>query len=137
MKINELRIGNIVRIGRDHAVVNRIESNGIGFDRADNFGPDYIKIEKVEGVPITEKRLLLVGFEKGKFGNLSIDFGDSILILIPSHVFFYPVYSMYSELHAEENQDVHLNRIQYMHELQNLYFTLRGEELIKTSENEK
>lgn len=115
MKANELRIGNWVTATccYDDKPIRNIEYSQIdcGFE-------DFL-----EPIPLTGEWLLKFGFEKAykdrvfKFNdNFGVDFGISI--------FFIQHYK--NEVH---NSFIR-TEIYYVHQLQNLYFALTGEELV-------
>jgi hypothetical protein len=102
MKAEELRIGNYVydTLGK----VNRIDLEAI----------TYIVKEphnQVKPLPLTEEWLLKFGFENNKLGLFDV---RKVVDDIAYHIYFIKT---------------HLKEIQYVHQLQNLYFALTGEEL--------
>jgi hypothetical protein len=115
IKANELRIGNYIQ--RDDEPLE-VDSEIIrNFDEL-----DIILIYKYSPIPLTEEWLLKFGFVKQRNEYIK---GDYCLTLI---------YDTTSWLLAEfdYNTDafVHIGRnIDYVHNLQNLYFALTGEEL--------
>lgn len=120
MKAKDLRIGNLVynKVG-DIKVVRFIAC----LDEIHN-----CSIEEIQPIPITEDWLKRIGFKKSN--AFWIDLTTHYLELIgPVHNYYYPVYAEIGELSSEPEQRVSLNRIQYVHQLQNLYFALTGEEL--------
>ena len=104
MKTKELRIGNWVETFEG---VIQIQ-NGWEIDEGNECQP----------IPLTEEWLLKFGFE---YSDLN---GDSGLWKIPP----FQIYGKYNQFIYEYALDVN-----YVHQLQNLYFSLTGEELtIKT-----
>jgi hypothetical protein len=108
MKASELRIGNYVydTLGK----VNRIDLEAI----------TYIVKEprnQVKPIPLTEEWLLKLGAKKDKIDNTY--YLSELEIMLPN--FFRYKTSM-------------ISRIDYVHQLQNLYFALIGEELTLKSE---
>jgi hypothetical protein len=113
MKANELRIGNLVLIPYNKS--NKQE----GFFEATisqigDFGA-YIKPEDYEPILLTEEWLLKFGFKIWDRNKWS-DLGMNIVLLENGDNFLFLA-----------NQR-HVN-IFYIHQLQNLYFALTGEEL--------
>ena len=102
MKANELRIGNYYI---ENNQVCRVEHYDIS---SAYFNPDMYK-----PIPLTEGWLLKFGFEK-KIG------WDDLIYHVKNNV------DLYEFLSGYEYYDFH---IKHVHQLQNLYFALTGEEL--------
>jgi len=133
MKANELRIGNIINYhinksyyqGIIRAIMDRCTivtfydtiyggKNGIY---------KTIKWKVVDPIPLTEEWLTKFGFHKTAEDDFDKTFGDIDQISIRSN-----------KLYVTDKFGVYLNPkriaiIQYVHQLQNLYFALTGEEL--------
>jgi len=86
-------------------------------------------LETIKGITITEEWCFKFGFTKNDNGNYWIDLQTHNLELIRFGKYLYPLYVQYAEMHHEDNQMVSLNRIEFVHELQNLFFTLAGIDL--------
>ena len=119
MKANELRIGNWVFNGRNAQVTpKQIEwfSEGVY---------DLLPIE------LTEEWLLKFGFvwELDKSYSLTINENNGLFIWVDLNT-LHPI----AEL-IDSGDRVVVNHIKYIHQLQNLYFALTGEEL-KLKDNE-
>jgi hypothetical protein len=135
MTANELRIGNWVNWdGDDHqeiALVASICKEEVGF-RCGDFG----LIENIEGILLTEDWLY-------KFGFKNIDKGDNDYITYtdPNHDYYLQIdvrrkdgkYSILDNS-FDDLRDFSMIDIMYVHQLQNLYFALTGEELTFKSE---
>jgi hypothetical protein len=142
MKVQELRIGNWItypkywgdepiRITGVNIVDRRDDESGIyeeflsllgnDFLTSDNFDSfvDYkngvINPEELKPIPLTEEWLLKFGFEK----NITTD-------LYPT--FSYDILNVNDGIVYVLNYGF-VNHIKYIHQLQNLYFALTGEEL--------
>jgi len=112
MKVNELRIGNIINLGDRVVIVDLAVINRIG-------NAHY----KTTPIPLTEEWLIKFGFEFKKYKlttlvsytlkDLEFMFSDSELI------------SVYIGLERIDNG----SRINTVHLLQNLYYVRTGEEL--------
>jgi len=111
---NELRIGNIV--GR---YSNIMEVSGLGNERADlillqpNTRVSWCMLySDLSGIPLSEEILLKAGFEKYgiwfRINNFNISIGHNI---------------------AFEKWVTPYKSPRYLHQLQNLYFALTGQEL--------
>lgn len=127
MKSNELRLGNLIKIGGNTldtyqtfkpskvnlAILNEIE-------RENEERPDAI-LSVFQPIPLTEEWLLKFGFEWSIFhqafhkDNFVFDLNE----------FDVGIYSMTTFKRGH----VLNQRIEYVHQLQNLYFALTGEEL--------
>jgi len=101
MRATELRIGNLVK-----------DINGAIFKiRQENLCDFANGFIKVEPVPLTEELLLTFGFKNNRLGLFDcVKVGDDI----GYHIYFI---------------GKHLKEVQYVHQLQNLYFALIGDEL--------
>ena len=119
MKATELRIGNLVDLGNRIAKVidiGHLSCTVVDLGETQDTLEDY---ERTQGIPLTEEWLDKFGFDikdkdrldwvKGAF-NLERSNEDN-------NKFCFEVYSHYIPL-------------DYVHQLQNLYFALTGEELI-------
>lgn len=113
LDIRELRIGNW--INDSHCVV------GIYLDMIETTEDAEMLLECIEPVPLTEEWLLTFGFveNNGFFSsNLSTDYYVD-----------YCIKSNTWELYLAEYTGIFMLDITYVHQLQNLYFALTGEEL--------
>ena len=117
MKANELRIGNYVKFGKLFKKVVEIAEEG--FYILDKDGTTLKNTwADLQPIPLTEEWLLKFGLEKeldsfyrfNKSSMIEICFYDGGILVT--------------------NQSVCLNSIKYVHQLQNLYFALTGEELV-------
>jgi hypothetical protein len=127
MKATELRIGNTLDYHVQTVTVMAIDRNkatfgyfvdSIGFDRAfDN--PDFPK-----PIPITEEWLIKFGFQKIAH-KIDIFEKERIRVWLGSRG------SCLCYLIEEDTTTAHYisNTFEYIHQLQNLYFALTGEEL--------
>lgn len=128
MKASELRIGNLIQARGGAGIVRAIF--GIDVLLTDQITDEewQPEVENCTGIPLTEEWLIKFGFERSDSINKS-----------PS---FFFKYVGGSELHINpENGVVWIERrenvfkfnnpvlIEYVHQLQNLYFALTGEEL--------
>ena len=114
MKANELRLGNYITteyLNKSTFKVISIHSDRIYFESVrENFKSDTIQIY-IKPIPLTEEWLLMFGFDKAVNGWWSSD----------------EIFS-YRDGYFGFGVDRH-TKIQHVHELQNLYFALTGEEL--------
>lgn len=125
MKPQELRIGNIVGINSVEFEVVGVYDD-VAYIQLDEETPiEEIEIKHLEPIPLTEEIILKLGFEKVR---------NKYYL---SHWRFH--------ITKPENYDGHLlcdddrvitDLIKYLHQLQNLYFDLTGEELLINREAE-
>jgi len=112
MKATELRIGNLVKYN-DGGIFKVIGIYNFGLDVEDDIEVTYMEYENFSAIPITEEWLLKFGFEK-KYKNYEKGY----------FMFFKGSCSRISY----KLSLIGIN-IKYVHQLQNLYFALTGEEL--------
>lgn len=126
---NDVRRGNIVQDEHgSYCFIYRIWKDGVEVS-SDMDGHDDIDLDNGDfyGIPITEELLLKFGFEKKDKGYFKDDF------------FCYLVYGGGSGWKTWVNMvkdDFTLALVGQVHQLQNLYFALAGEELTITNNNE-
>jgi len=118
MEAKEFRIGNVLNHKRSGVItISALSKNTIWFENG--FGA----FEYAEPIPLTEEWLLKAGFEKS-FKNdywYSIRIGDKRLLI-----------SILGNIEIEKWDRTmigFLSICEYVHQLQNLYFALTGEEL--------
>lgn len=128
MTVEELRIGNIVLARGAQSVVKSIDENHVGYSKSkkgkwikrETLTEERVPITLIQPIPLTEEWLLKLGFEKigsnFEIRNFSI------------------WYSYYSKLYRLRfflrGNDIELFvNLQHIHQLQNLYFAITGEEL--------
>lgn len=128
MEARELRIGNWVNpIG----VPVQVE----GIEKYDDkefvkiWGGEWHHLSAIDPIPLTEDWFNKFGFIKDNNGSYWVNLQTHYLSLIPSYGFWYPTYAELPEMSHEDEQMVNLNTIEFIHQLQNLYFALTGKEL--------
>lgn len=124
----ELRIGNLVlepECEPYYFEVEAITSSGI------YYRSNSIHTTDPEPIPLSEEWLKIFGFNSDLSIQLSTP--DMTLDLIKckeaNEIYFYPQLHKQAELSCDDNQCIGLNRIQFVHQLQNMYFCLTGKEL--------
>ena len=137
MKANSLRIGNLVSQNGFYGYVYSIESaeprNDIRFSDKDiitlfDNGITYVPIDEIEPIPLTEEWLLKFGYVKFELNQIYNEW-----YLNFDGILKYKIYETENSLKntskfimPNSNKPI---KIQYIHQLQNLYFALTGEEL--------
>jgi hypothetical protein len=129
MKANELRIGNYVRTyGQDvgHRTIVGITPEGVNLLEQD----EKIDYNLIEPIPLTEDRLERFGLDRTNgYGWLKYGFNHGMVwffIDIEKKRFQgkrITVIAVYDDV------ELAICDIEYVHQLQNLYFALTGEEL--------
>ena len=128
---NELRIGNLVNFKDKPRVVYQIRNSGCDFHIADNAFHSY-EWGAIKPIPLTEEWLLKFGFQRHDQGSVSAQFSYGTNPVTQD-------YLIYLKWIKDYENDYHLNgfpfyqngyfEIKHIHQLQNLYFALTGEEL--------
>lgn len=119
---NSLRIGNLVRGPKGIEKVWDVMCDMVNTDKGERL------YEDLEPLPITDEILLEMGFEEDD-SNFWFDMETHHLELRLSSDYYYPIYVQDAEMSHEDEQRVCLNRVKFIHELQNLFFVLTGKEL--------
>ena len=127
MKTTELRIGNFIQDQFDDIITVD------GLDDMDVYSSDCgdIPVHAVQPIPLTEQWLLDFGFEETIEESFIKEFDGATLIIFIINGVAELIYKHYSS-HSENEIDnaVCLLSVEYVHQLQNLYFALTQEELI-------
>jgi len=140
MKEIELRIGNITNSGIVRAIHNDYvemdcyvrfdDGTKLQHEGSDTFIEDELGYDEFDGEPLTEEWLLKFGFEKSKF-DYKFEFRD-IYFTIKIPAFLNHDRELTLTFHPKMKEwgfTFMGNKIQYVHQLQNLYFALTGTEL--------
>ena len=127
MKANELRLGNWVRI-KNILTTSECQVESIG--SLQQAAGQLWSIEELEPIPLTEEWLERFKFNQFDDSDFFIPLGsDKSLILMNVRGYWYPRIQQEAEMSHQYIQEVNLNYIKHVHQLQNLYFALTGEEL--------
>jgi len=129
MKVKELRIGNYVNYVSQKVIVLQTSIEGRNdWDVELGYFEDSIgfprKINKITPIPITKEWLLKFGFKKEERKLYSLYVDDNLDISLWSDIYF-----KNPTIELTCNGRVVCKDIKYIHQLQNLYFALTGEEL--------
>ena len=122
IKANELRIGN-------HIILNNVQTTLVPRD-FQRYCKSFGVFEEFDPIPLTEDWLLKFGFEKeiDEFDIFSIHNSQYYIQHYKNGKCIF-VYSPINELNPEDEENVIFLQIKHVHQLQNLYFALTGEEL--------
>lgn len=114
MKANELRIGNLIQT--NEGKLTKVTGQTI-YEGTEGF---------FNGVPITENRLIQFGYIKQDnfFDTEDMDMALTWCMLPKNHSEYYEGYKLYVNHEYDEGVP-----IKYVHQLQNLYFAITGNEL--------
>ena len=122
MKAKYLRIGNLIEFGKSVLIIDTISSSDNAILLTRNRNNITTPLSECKPIPLTEEWLIKFGFEKFEaltdiwvLGNFRI-------------VGFKGVFKFYYTDVEPHNNNTHL---EYVHQLQNLYHALTGEELTK------
>ncbi len=129
IQANELRIGNWVfdKEAKKYTTITCIEESRVS--TKDGVLP-YTPYEEIQPIPLTPEILEKAGFVLDKTnGTYWLNLAHNYLELLPASGHWYPTYAECPEFSHLTEQRVSLNLIDYLHQLQNLYFAITGEEL--------
>ena len=112
----ELRIGNLV-YSLETNDIQKIRGINEEYVSIDTVTFDYVSYDEIEPIPLTEEWLLKFGY----IGNEPIFSEISTIFTNGIHKIWKPFNKFLDDTYRFE--------INYVHQLQNLYFALKGEEL--------
>lgn len=119
MKANELRIGNWINDNGYNSIIGVIDSHYHAIQISGS--PRMIALETIEPIPITEEWLVKFGFVR--LGNQETWFGRALWTKGT-----FAVMHGYGTTNGQRTR-YDMIEFDYVHQLQNLYFALTGEEL--------
>jgi len=123
----ELRSGNLVyRIIEDYEPLAEKKVVEWGWDIVYRIGDCVDREENYEYIVLTAEKLKEFGFEKGKRGINEYYYIDDFEIQIHGDKFPLAIWGGESAPHLTQYIGL---RTKYVHQLQNLYFALKGKEL--------
>jgi penicillin-binding protein-related factor A (putative recombinase) len=117
VQVNELRIGNWVE--RENGIWQKISA----------YDYEHADFEKLQPIVLTSERLVKAGFEKS-----SVPISSKYYYKKESHKFIFifvgedGVYVSFLDKNIQSTAEFFL-QVSHLHQLQNLYFALTGEEL--------
>lgn len=122
MKAQDLRIGNLVNVLGETRVVKSIDRFGISYDNSQELERLMtFNADKIKPIPLTEEWLVKLGFEKKNI------YGKHNKFFYIRNKLYFCEYDFYSFVYS--NNSLEIKEPKYVHQLQNLYFVLTGEEL--------
>ena len=143
MEARELRIGNLVDYYGNIVTINSINDNDVGF--SDYVPVDYPLLEEINPIPITEDWLVKLGFELIDYDLFGEEDQDEEICLVfkIQHPKFKTwklgvdlfVDDKHCQLYLilddklKDDYILYHSFIKHIHQLQNLFFALTGEEL--------
>ncbi len=121
MKATELRIGNLItaNFGMGYEQQETVDA-----DTFDRFDSDHVTFD---AIPLTEEWLLKFGFTVGRESDL--DLPPLKFYRKEEHYNGKTAHLFVSDYGDDSHYDIPLPHIKYIHQLQNLYYSLTGEEL--------
>lgn len=128
MKASELRIGNLVTVNDLFVTVHRIEEDMFWATHRNLL---FFSGAETKPIPLTEEWLLKLGLKKTTESDsywMDFDIMHQLSIVLSPKGYF-PILMEEAELASDDPQCVNLNLVEHVHQLQNLYFALTGEEL--------
>lgn len=117
MNVNELRIGNLV-YHKDNPLPQKVDGIDL-YKIQSEYISEYSMPDHFKPIPIVEELLLKFGFTKNEH-DLTLDNGYVLFRFFPLVRGFEIVI---------EGQALPLYKYYYIHQIQNIYFALTGEEL--------
>ena len=131
---NELRIGNWVKWKEYILPIKSIDYESVYVELNEELRILYktkylyLPITEIEPVPLTEERLLKFGFKK-KDGEWYLYPCFDVQIIAYNDKSYNGIMFYTRTIHIDYVPIYASNHIEYAHQLQNLYFALKGEEL--------
>lgn len=130
MEAKELRIGNYVDyLGQNSIITDIVRDHGRYFIDTDKFRVIFLDSIDLNPIPLTEEWLKKCGFDNSEYkkGYIGIDvrYTDFVLAYPKTHI----EHSEFFCWTFEQGKLQMFKEIKYVHQLQNLYFALTGEEL--------
>jgi hypothetical protein len=132
MKANEIRIGNSINNGIEDIIIDYVFHEEVSDTWQvcwnDKCSTEFL--EDCEPIPLTEDWLIKLGFDLDE--TKGFDRGESLRVFSISNFHIAidnGVFYLWIEIDEDNWYNLKLKRIDFIHQLQNLYFALTGEEL--------
>ena len=131
MEAKEVRIGNLVLFKGKSETVYQVRDSGcdflIGKSKTKTLTQSFVW-SAIEGIPLSEEWLLKFGFEERWHGHSDNTYYRRHEFSNWAHSITFSKTGIVMK-HGFMNQWSELKSLKYVHELQNLYFALTGDEL--------
>jgi len=120
MEANTLRLENYVEYNSMFFKVKLISKSGVSCDRGK--GIVELSIKDINPIPLSEDILLKLGFEKSNAKISGCDYftKDKYSVMVKEDVCYFSLVEMQSR---------YLCIVEFLHQIQNVYFALTNEEL--------
>jgi len=131
IQCSELRTGNIV--WDDYSgwmIVTELRKESLHMRHPKHLVDGSFNYDKIQPIPLTPDILEKCGFKKNKNGEPCIEINDiasHLELMVGVDNFHYPSFTQTPQ--GDEERTVYFNRINSLHQLQNLVHTITGEEL--------
>ncbi|SHF17689.1 hypothetical protein [Chryseobacterium vrystaatense] len=139
MKPEELRIGNLVQTPKTNQNIPvTIINKHVGVCVNDGFV--WQGFEEIQPIELNEGWLLKFGFEREDLGLVSAQFNIGLNPVTQDHLFYLIWFKDYKNAYELKGFPFYRNghfTLKYVHQLQNLYFALTGEELTVNESKDK
>lgn len=128
MKARELRIGNLVEYNGEIFKVKGLSKNSVIADRGK--GEVSFTYEEIGPIPLNEQLLFKFGFSSKDYKGGYIGIDHKCGGIITDFVLCYPKkIGEFQNSFAWEYNKFMYKQFEFVHDIQNLYFALTGEEL--------
>ena len=141
MESKELRIGNYLYNGEGYVAVDEIYKDDIKISILKD-SPAMFEVCDIQPIPLTEEWLEKFGFEKVIYASESTGYGCEYILKVGNRdkdgftlngftLIYQDDFSLGIYCKEDDGDFItpDLSRFKYVHQLQNLYFALTGEEL--------
>ena len=132
MKANDLRIGNYVKLAGETTHIRWFYDERKIFVDILEKGMATMRFDELEPIPLTEEWLLKLGFKKSK--NLYFDTNEGKYF---SYIKFDAWDNRGKYSYCLDDERGSYKPLDYVHQLQNLYYALTNEELILQKQSVK
>ena len=124
----DLRTGNHLKyyIGEEGVTWDATKIDWQDIQWCEEKNENFNEVHK--GIDITTTILVMSGFTEDNNGNFWYNLQTHYLEIIVGVDGFYPIYAQLAEFTSEAEQRVGLQRVRFIHELENLFFVLTGQE---------
>jgi len=127
IKANEIRVNNMIQYNDYIAVVTNINKSTVRIDIDNELEDLFIDYESASSIPLTEEWLLKLGFYLNDNGEPEIKTNEDYALSISINCAPYK----YTAWHVLERESKYymMAEVKFVHQVQNLFYCLTGEEL--------